>query len=52
MHRLCIRQENTKDLCRKDTKKIWITIKNQVNMKIQIINGPNLNLLGVREPGI
>jgi len=27
-------------------------LKNHVIMKIQIINGPNLNLLGVREPGI
>lgn len=30
----------------------WITKLKREKMKIQIINGPNLNLLGKREPGV
>lgn len=38
-------------LCRCNAK-LMKTEENSKLMKIQIINGPNLNLLGVREPGI
>ncbi len=35
----------------RDKFRFYKFAKNQI-MKIQIINGPNLNLLGIREPGI
>ena len=49
---LGIRKKNVSFFCISLVFSYLCTVVTRKTMKIQIINGPNLNLLGVREPGI